>query len=160
MPETRSPAAQALIDDIASRSGLDAETTGIAVTLVSAFLAGSLTEHRLADLRRRIAEFDELAAEGAVRERTVEADRSSGGSFAGRFMSSFGDLVGGSEGGPVARTMTLVGHLGRVGLDVGEMRALGSGMIAHVRARLGDAHVDALVAKARARIPILGRFLA
>lgn len=158
MSGDRSRAAQDLIDDIAVRSGLAAEPTSVAVTLVAAFLSGSLGERRLTDLHRRIPEFGELASEGETRRAAIAAERA-GGTLAGRLFASFGDLAGGDDGGPVARMMTLIGHLGRIGLGSGDMRALAGGMIGHVRERLGDDYVDTMVAKARARLPIIGRYL-
>lgn len=158
MSEARSRAAQDLVDDIAARSGIAVETTAVAVTLAAEYLTATLGDHRLADLRRRVPEFDELAAEGAVHRRTSDAGAAGGGTLTGRLFASVGGLVGGADGGPVSRIVTLIGHLGSIGLDVGEMRALASAMTAHVRARLGDAWVDTMIAKARAHIPILGRY--
>jgi hypothetical protein len=161
MPE-RGRAAQELLDDIAARSELEPATANVATTLVAAHLAVVLTDHRLADLRRRITEFDELVVEGRVHAADISTGRgpAGGGTLAGRLFASVGGLAGGDDGGPVSRTMVLIGHLGRIGLDAGDMQALASAMVGHVRGRLGDAYVDTMVAKARARIPILVRFLA
>jgi hypothetical protein len=161
MPE-RGRAAQDLLDDIAARSELEPTMANVATTLVAAHLAAVLTDRRLADLRQRIGEFDELATEGRVHAAEISAGHAygDGGTFAGRLFASVGELVGGDDDGPVSRTMVLIGRLGRIGLDVGDMRALASAMIAHVRGRLGDSYVDTMVAKARAHIPILGRYLA
>ena len=158
----RSRAAQDLLDDVATRSGLAPATANVATMLVAAHLAATLTEFRLADLRRRIPEFDEVAAEGRAHAAEIASGRlaAGGGTFTGRLFASVGGLVGGDGGGPVSRTMVLIGQLGRIGLDVGALRALGRAMIGHVRGRLGDGYVDTMVARARARIPILGRFLA
>ena len=161
MNGSRSASAQAMVDAVAQRSGLEPETAGAATTLVVAFAVTHLTAHHVKILRSCIRELDELAEEGRVRADDITAGRleTDRATLAGRFLSTVGGFVGGRDGGVVAATTTLVGQLGRLGLDGGDMRKLGEAMVAETRLRTGPAYVDTMLARVRAKIPVLGSYL-
>ena len=150
-----------MVDAVAGRSGLDAETAGAATTLVAAFVLANLTTHHVTMLRRHIVEIDELAEEGRGRADDIVAGRAATGraTLTGRLLSSVGGLAGGRDGGVVAAITTLIGHLGRLGLDTGDMRRLAAAMVEETRARTGPGYVDTMLARARAKVPVLGRYL-
>jgi hypothetical protein len=161
MSEGRSRAAQDLLDGVVARCDLEAGTTEAATTLVAAFLLTNLTAHQVGILRHSVAEIDELAAEGRANADDIAAGRSTPerATLTGRLLASVGGLVGGSDGGVVAATMTLIGDLGKLGMSAADMRALSDAMVAEMRVRAGDDYIDTMIARARTKLPILGRYL-
>ena len=156
----RSEAAEAVIADVARHAGLARPATDAATALVAAFLVTTLSSRRVAELRDHIPEIDELAAEGEALARDLAAGPAEAArpTLTGRLLGALDGMVG-DDGGPLSRTVHLVGQLGRLGFGTGDMRDLGRGMEAHVRVRLGDARVDDLIGRAKSKVPILGRFL-
>jgi hypothetical protein len=161
MNPERSAAAQTLLDGVAARSGLQPDVAHAATTLVAAFLVANLTPFRVNDLRKRVGELDELAEEGRVRAADIAEGRGlqARATLTGRVLSSVGGMVGGKDGGPVSATMVLIGNLGKLGLDVGDMRTLSNAMIAQLRRRVGPQYVDTMIERAKAKVPILGSYL-
>ena len=161
MSEVRSPAAQALLDGVVTRSGFDTAKAEGATTLVAAYLLANLSSHQAGILRGQVAEIDELAEEGRRLADDITAGRAKRGraTLTGRVLSSVGGIAGGREGGVIAATTTLIGQLGKLGLDVGDMRALGEAMIEAMRERTGSDYIDRMIARAKAKIPVLGTFL-
>lgn len=161
MSDTLETSAQTILDEVAARSGLDPEIAAVAATLCAHYLVTTLTPFRVEDLRRHVDGLDELAARGRAHAEDIDAGRgpATRSRFGAGLVASLGEMAGGDAGGPVAHTMVLIGRLRKIGLRADDIQALGAAIVASVRKTAGDAYVDSMVARAKARLPLIGRYL-
>ncbi len=150
-----------VIDDIAERSGLERETAALATTLVADFLVTNLTAFRVADLKKHIPELEDLAEAGHANAALIASGQIATGSrgLGAALAGSFGTMAGGAGKGPAAAVFKLIGQLGKIGMSPGDMQSFARAMEDHMRDRSGSSFVDDMIDRAKARVPVIGRYL-
>ena len=150
---------------VATRAGLAPDLAERAIGRIAAHLADHGPKKVVATLRAHVPEFDALALAGRDPAPTAPTAtspigriRSAAGATA--LTAAIGALLGGAEGGGTARFLTLIGELGRDGLDLDGSRRLASAIVAELRTRAGDAVVDDLVARMTGKVPLVARLFA
>ncbi|TBW41020.1 hypothetical protein EYW49_02380 [Siculibacillus lacustris] len=148
---------QDLIDTLAGQVGIEPALAEKATSMIVNFLSNQASPELTETIRQYLPNFDAIAATGAAHTAAAEAADGAtgvlGGLTGGGLMGALGSLMGGD--GAIGQAMALLGHLGKDGLEIGQVQALAGGLIGHLRQVAGDEVVDRLVAE----IPGVGHFL-
>jgi hypothetical protein len=134
-----------LIDTLAAQAGIDPALSEKATSMIVAFVAGHASPELTDMLRTHLPDFDVLAAAGAAHTAEASANDGLGSLFSGGGLAgALGGLMG---GGPLGEAMALIGHLGRDGIELDQVRTLAGGLVAHLREVGGGEVVDRFLAE-------------
>ncbi|ARN82516.1 DUF2267 domain-containing protein [Methylocystis bryophila] len=122
---------EALIKRICESIGVDETVARAAVGHVLAFLQRELPNGPVADLIAKLPGSQEAIAAAA----STHAEGLGGA------LEGLGGLIGGAAGD----IMSLVGHLGGIGLGMGQMQKLAHEIFAHAEELVGKENVDKII---------------
>jgi hypothetical protein len=147
---------QEIIDKIAAQVGIDPATADKAVAMIVDFISSHAPTEYVDMVKQYVPGFDQMAAAGAAHTEAAAADTgASGGGLMGALgglmggggiAGALGSLMGGSEGSGMGAALALLGNLQKEGLDIGQIKDIGTGLVGQLKQVAGDENVDKLLA--------------
>ena len=141
---------QELVRHVAAEVGTDEETARRAIGTLLAFVHENAEEADAQALFEQVPDAAALAEEGAVQA----ADAGSGGS-AGGLMGMLGGMLGGNMGAAMRTLERLQG----LGLDTGQIGAIGKALFRHLKSEADEELVRRILDDLGGKVPMLDRFL-
>lgn len=146
---------QEIIDKIAAQAGIDPATADKAVAMIVGFIASHAPAEYVDMVKQYVPGFDQMAAAGAAHTEAAAAEAGGGGLMGalgglmggGGIAGALGSLMGGSEGGGMGAGLALLGNLQNEGLDIGQIKDIGTSLVAQLKEVAGDENVDKLLAQ-------------
>lgn len=148
---------QDIIDKIAADVGIDPALAEKATSMIADFIATQAPAGYVEQIKQYVPGFDQLIAQGAAHTeaaQAADAAASGGGlmgalgglmSGGGGIAGALGGLMGGAQGGAMGAAMAMLGHLGKDGLDLGQVKQIATSLVAQLRTVAGDENVDKLI---------------
>ncbi len=146
---------QEIIDKIAAQVGIDPATADKAVAMIVDFISAHAPAEYVDMVKQYVPGFDQMAAAGAAHAEAAAAEAGGGGLMGalgglmggGGIAGALGSLMGGSDGGGMGAGLALLGNLQKEGLDIGQIKDIGTGLVAQLKEVAGDENVDKLLAQ-------------
>ncbi len=146
---------QEIIDKIAAQVGIDPATADKAVAMIVDFISSHAPAEYVDMVKQYVPGFDQMATAGAAHAEAAAAEAGGGGGLMGALgglmggggiAGALGSLMGGSEGGGMGAGLALLGNLQKEGLDIGQIKEIGTSLIGQLKQVAGDENVDKLLA--------------
>lgn len=147
---------QEIIDKIAAQVGIDPATADKAVAMIVDFISAHAPAEYVDMVKQYVPGFDQMAAAGAAHAEAAAAEAGGGGGLMGALgglmggggiAGALGSLMGGSEGGGMGAGLALLGNLQKEGLDIGQIKEIGTSLVGQLKQVAGDENVDKLLAQ-------------
>ncbi len=136
-----------LVRHVAAEAGADEETVRRAIGTLLAFVHENAEEADAQALFEQVPEAAALAEEGAVQA----ADAGGGSGLMG--------MLGGMLGGNMGAAMRTLERLQGLGLDTGQIGAIGKALFRHLKSEADEELVQRILDDLAGKVPMLDRFL-
>ena len=136
-----------LVRQVATEVGTDEETARCAIGTLLAFVRDNANEADAQALFEQVPDAAALAEEDVVQA----SDAGSGGGLMG--------MLGGMLGGNMGAAMRTLERLQGLGLDTGQIGAIGKALFRHLKSEADEELVQRVLDDLAGKVPMLDRFL-